>query len=345
MTVLVFSIPLFGAEERAFYALSSLEYCLDNASDFNETEIATLFDSACLDASISEEIENIRPGFDDALTGFNKSLIKKKIKSLRKDLQKKIFADTLFETKENKSYPNLYENPLITSEMRKVIMPYCLPLNHHLVSSLNALFSKSRVSENEETFANAGFTTLFAQPTSYIRVARHAKLPGYLLKIYLDSENRLKEGVTGWKWLVNRCIGAENVRKLIQRKKIKYFSVPDKWIYPLPGYPQTIIVPLEFQQPILLIVTDMNLVSDEETIDAWKNKITRKHLDELFCILSHGFSSCYLATNIPFTKSGKFTCIDTEHPKRKLTYNHVKAYLSKDMQLYWNKLIKTGGKI
>ena len=220
----------------------------------------------------------------------------------------------------------------LDDEMQSLMKPYFLPLNHPLKNSLDMIFSNGRVTENQETFANAGFITLFTQPTSLITVARHPLLPGLLLKLYLDSETREKDGIAGWRWLVNRCKGAENVRKLIKRKKLKYFSVPDKWIYPLPEK--------AYQQPVILIVTDMDLTSESDTKYAWKHLTTTKHLDELFCILSHGFSSCYLATNIPYSKSGKFACIDTEHPKRKLSYNHVKAYLSPQMRAYWNGLIK-----
>lgn len=222
----------------------------------------------------------------------------------------------------------------LDQEMQSMMQPYFLPLNHPLKNSLDIIFSNGRVTENQETFANAGFITLFTQPTSLITVARHPSLPGVLLKLYLDSETREKDGIPGWKWLVNRCKGAENVRKLIKRKKLKYFCVPDKWIYPLPDTHSLA------EHPVILIVTDMDLTSESDTKYAWKHLATTKHLDELFCILSHGFSSCYLATNIPYTKSGKFACIDTEHPKRKLSYNHVKAYLSPPMRAYWNELIK-----
>lgn len=224
----------------------------------------------------------------------------------------------------------------LNKEMQSMMKPYFLPLNHPLKQSLDAIFLNGRVTENQETFANAGFITLFTQPTSLITVARHPLLPGVLLKLYLDSETREKDGIPGWKWLVNRCKGAENVRKLIQRKKLKYFSVPDKWIYPLPEGKTF----ESRRHPVVLIVTDMDLTSESDTKYAWKHLIQKKHLDELFCILSHGFSSCYLATNIPYSKSGKFACIDTEHPKRKLSYNHVKAYLSPPMRAYWNELIK-----
>ncbi|HRD55501.1 MAG TPA: hypothetical protein PLC42_03800 [Parachlamydiaceae bacterium] len=230
---------------------------------------------------------------------------------------------------------NLASNPYITAEMQKEIKPYCLPENHPLVALLDSIFADKRVTENEETFKAAGFKILFSQPTSYIKVARHLAVPGYLFKLYLDNETRKKQDIEGWKWLVKRCIGAENIRKLIHRKKLKYFTVPDKWIYPLPGHLS--LDPL--QQPIVLIVQDMDLASGEETKRMWQ-KAGKKQIDELFIILSHGFSSCYLAQNIPYSRSGKFACIDTEHPKRKLNYHHTQAYLSPPMKNYWKKLTK-----
>ena len=49
-----------------------------------------------------------------------------------------------------------------------------------------------------------------------------------------DSERRKKSGKEGWEWLIQRCEGADNIRNLIKEKNLKYFSVPDKWIYVLP---------------------------------------------------------------------------------------------------------------
>lgn len=232
-------------------------------------------------------------------------------------------------------YYNLISNPSITKEMQKEIKPYCLPEKHPLVKSLDDIFANARVIENEETFAAAGFKVLFSQPSSYIKVAKHPKIPGYLFKLYLDNETRKKDNLDGWKWLVKRCMGAENVRNLIKRKKLKYFTVPDKWLYPLP-----LLVPHHStQQPLILIVQDMELVSGEETKQMWR-LAKKKQIDELFMILSHGFSSCYLAQNIPYSQKGKFACIDTEHPKRNLNYHHVEAYLSPPMKNYWKKLTK-----
>jgi|GEM_PF-1431414 len=329
--------------DRAFYALSSLRYSLEeDAILFENEDIDALMETAEMEPSIQEEMQYIKLEYNEAIVEKNNETIQildQRLQLVLKNLQKKI----LTEKQSSKSYPNLDGNPLIDANMRKLMRPYCLPLKHSLKKKLDSIFLSDRVSQNEETFANAGFITLYAQPTSFIRVARHPKLDGFLVKLYLDNETRQKNDIPGWQWLVNRCIGAENVRALIKKKNLKYFSVPDKWIYPLPENPQAIHK--EFQQPIILLVTGMNLSSDSETKEMWRNGITKKHLDELFCILSNGYSSNHLATNIPYSKNGTFTCIDTEHPKRNLSYHHVKAYLFPKMKAYWDNIIKTGGKI
>lgn len=136
-------------------------------------------------------------------------------------------------------------------------------------------------------------------------------------------------------------MGAEKVRNLIEEKKIKFFTVPDKWIYPLPEFPKPIKI--KQSQLVVLVVTDMNLVSKFETREAWKSIITQEHLDELYCILSHGHGSSGLVRNVPYTKNGTFAFVDTEKPNKLPKYDKAKVFFSKEMQEYWDLLVKTGG--
>lgn len=239
-------------------------------------------------------------------------------------------------------YPNFDGNPLFTSHMRKRMKPFLLPLNHPLKVKLDAIFSRSRVIANEESFVAAGFETLSIRPVSYVRLAKHPKIPGYLFKLFLDTELRQKDEKPGWHWLANRCEGARNVRNLIKKKKLKHFAVPDKWLYPL-SYSKSI---QGSKQPVILIVEDMNLTSHQESCEAWHNLVTRECVEELYCILSHGYSSCFLVENIPYSKRKKFACIDTEHPKRNMRkrYPKVGEYLSPEMGAYWKKLTRGSNK-
>jgi len=166
-------------------------------------------------------------------------------------------------------------------------------------------------------------------------VSKHCAFPGYIFKIYLDSETRTRKGIPHWKQLLSRCIGAQKIRKLIQEKQLCYFDVPDKWLYPLPEYP---ISREKNPQPFILIETDMEIENADVTKLCWKS-VRQEHLDELFEIFKRGYGSVSLIQNVPYTKNGKFAFIDTEYPRRVLDLRKVKKFLPADMQRYWDSLI------
>lgn len=218
---------------------------------------------------------------------------------------------------------------------------YLLPNDHWLKLRLDNIFTQWDASRTQDLLEKAGFITLCKRSSNMI-VAKNKEIPGYLIKIYLQSD---KPNQT-WKWLINRSLGAENIRNLIKSKKLHYFTVPDKWIYPLPNEDvntENMRVSSGEKIPAILIATRMKIGTLEESKFAWKNKITHKHLRELYCILSHGFASCYLPQNIPYTKEGKFTCLDTEYPFRSHRLERIRSKLSDEMAAYWDHLIKTGG--
>ena len=205
---------------------------------------------------------------------------------------------------------------------------YALSVDHPLRSKLDSLFSSLKTLQTQENFEKKGFVILHRRPSTLI-IAKHAALPGYLIKVYLESSSRPKE--ENLENLVNRCRGAENIRNLIRQERLRYFTVPDKWIYTTPVG----------EIPVLL-VTDMDIVSKEQSKQAWKNLSSKRQLEELYCIISHGYASTYLPANIPYTRSGKFSCIDTEQPQREPRYENVKAHISKKMSLYWTDLVNIG---
>lgn len=109
--------------------------------------------------------------------------------------------------------------------------------------------------------------------------------------------------------------------------------MPDKWLYLLPTFQNSSNYHL-----VLAIVTDMNILSREERKKAWKTVPTKKHLDELYYILSHGAGSNFLSSNVPYTKEGKFAFIDTEYPKRSISLDKVKLYIDASLHPYWDHL-------
>lgn len=221
----------------------------------------------------------------------------------------------------------------LPASIRKEIKPYLIKADHPVKPILDILFSQSRVTASLDDLIAAGFKIHHIKESSFTIVASHPFLQGYLLKLYLDSDTRTRYGKPSWMWLLDRCIGAERIRKMIAKKKIQHFSVPDKWLFVLPTFPNA-----SNHHLLLAIVTDMDLQDREERKEAWKTVPTKKHLDELYYILSHGAGSNFLSSNVPYTKSGKFSFIDTEYPKRSITLEKVKLYIAPELHPYWDKL-------
>lgn len=235
------------------------------------------------------------------------------------------------------------KNPLITSKHYKAIKPWILPENHPMKARLDAIFQRSRAIQDAESFAAAGFQTFKVQPRSFIRVARHPDLPGYVLKVYLDTELRKKKGKPGWSWFAKRCVGAKKIQDIIKKKQIKHFKVTHKWIYPIPLFSQTLSGPNYDPKAEILIAEDMNIVSNEKSIEAWKTVMTPAHLDELYLIIAFAGGHSYRPDNIPYSLDGKFAFIDTEYPDLKPDFKTSMMYFSPEMVQYWQKLIDQGG--
>ena len=230
---------------------------------------------------------------------------------------------------------------LITDHMQSKMAPHLLPRDHPALAKLDLIFSASRVLENERTLIDAGFEVIAGPRVySFMIVARHPEIPGYIFKLYLDSETRMRNDIPHWEWLVRRCEGAQAIRKVIKRKGIRHFSVPDKWLYVLPTYPFS---SAQNSETVILMETDMQLESKEVSKHMWKTAVTRKHLDELYSIFKHGYGGpgiVKLPANVPYTKNGTFAFTDTEDPPAKLKLKYIKKYLSKEMQSYWDDLIR-----
>lgn len=237
-------------------------------------------------------------------------------------------------------YNDFESNYLIPDKKRDEMRKYIMPETHHLKPILDLIFLNKRVTLNAKTLEKAGFTSLFSQPRSFIRVVRHPWLQGYLIKLVLDSELREKHGHPEWHWFMERCRGARKIKKAIKQFHCKHFEVPSKWIYPLPLMPSPPIDGRYTQKAVVLVVEDMQIVDDKANKRAWKEEITKGHLDELYRIISHAGGSSYRAANIPFTIRGTFAFIDTEYPDHKPDYTRIKNYLTKDMERYWEALIE-----
>lgn len=222
----------------------------------------------------------------------------------------------------------------------RTLEPLLLPIDHPLKPAMDQIFHAKRVTLNDATLAEAGFVTLYFQPRSFIRVLSHPELPKHLLKLCPDSESRLKKGLPDWHWLAKRCQSAHRIQEIIVAEKIKHFTVPLKFIYLLPEIPAPPQSPEYSPKIALLIVQDMNLVSKEENLAFWKEKITKSHLKELFTILKSTPGMSAREDNIVLTKKGKLAFIDTEFYYIRPNFQAILPYLSPEMQAYWKKLVK-----
>lgn len=217
------------------------------------------------------------------------------------------------------------------------LAPYFLPSRHCMRPILDKIFAQPGVLGNEQSFTDAGFEVILYKRSSHSLsahwyLARHPQVPGYLFKVFLNDEWRLKPN-EGWNKLVDRCKGAERIRNLIAKKNLRHFVVPDKWLYKVP-------TGNENGQPVILLVTDMKLVGPQKNRMGWKSA-NREVLGELYCILSHGLGSTFLIGNLPYTKQSDYACIDTEGHVRPFDMEKIKYYISKKMHPYWDHLMKT----
>lgn len=232
-------------------------------------------------------------------------------------------------------YPHFSDNPAITEPMHQLMDPYLLPMDHSMKVVLDDIFARSRVVENDQSLVAAGFTILFSQKRSLIRVVKHPRIQGYLLKMYLDSDAAKLKEEAGWERLAMRCAIAEKIKNFIAQDGIKSFVVADKWLYPLPVLQNC----RPEQQLVVLLVKDMDIYNRVESGFAWKAVPNRAMVKELYTVLAHGYGSAALDKNVPYTKSGTFAFIDTEYKKgKKVSLRQPRNYLSTEMQAYWDTL-------
>lgn len=225
----------------------------------------------------------------------------------------------------------------------KRVHPHVLPQDHPAYIKMQEIFTRSRPIIDENTLTEAGFKILYRKPRSFIRVVKHPALPGYLLKVYLDTELRKKHDREGWEWLVMRCEGAAKVRRGIAKARSKHFVVAQKWLYVLPPNPPAPRGKNCISQPLVLLVEDMKLASLDACKHAWRHSMTPEHLNELYQILSIAGGASLRPDNICLTKNGQFAFIDTEYPNKKNYYDQVLPYLNSVMRAYWQHLIENKG--
>lgn len=326
---------LYGCSAASLlYHIESLITQDEEAISFEESEVAPLWErTACPEAELA---------YYCAKDGLAKEEWLEKASNLLREVLDEPFEEPI--TRAKTSHTGFDTNPYISKKIRKKLRHYLLPITHAMNPNMDAIFLPNRVTQNLQTFQNAGFHIIGYQARSFVVVASHSFLPDHLIKAHLDSELREKQDIPSWEWLLRRCIGVRKLEKIIRKKKIKHYTVPNKWIYPLSAEPSPPNTPDYRRKIAILIVEDMHLVPHQQTLDTWKHHITKEHLRELYTIISKAYHHTYRPDNIPLTTSGKFAFIDTEYKSRSPKYETIRPYLSSEMCDYWDQLVNTGGR-
>jgi len=172
-------------------------------------------------------------------------------------------------------------------------------------------------------------------------VVSHHKLTGYLLKLYLDKGSKVHDDEK----FQNRIIGAIVVRDVIDSYGLhSFFKVPGKWLYPLPFDPSSTNKKGYQTKNFILVVEDMNILEKKENKARWKSSaVTPPLLDALYIILDEaGLWDSTFTFNIPFSKDGKISVIDTEYFNRwPINFKRLGNQMSSEMKEYWLNLIST----
>jgi hypothetical protein len=219
------------------------------------------------------------------------------------------------------------------------LTPHLMDDDHPVKGALDAIFSEFNPLKNDAELHKSGFNVVSARREG-MRVVSHPELGGYLLKLFPREEQKNQH--MDISWAVERCTNARQLQALIKEKNLKHFLVPAKCIY-IPANVD-MLQAQGVQNYVVLVVEDMQILSSKLSRVVWANLTSLDVVDELFAILKHGYSSCHLPANMPFSQVyGKFACIDTEEPHLPTPYHNATKYLPPNMQRYWLKLVDSKG--
>lgn len=227
-------------------------------------------------------------------------------------------------------------NPYITDEAWEQVTPYLLPEKHRLRKKLDQIFSASRVTASQEAMLAAGF--LFTEKQGgHVTVAVHPELPGIVVKMYTDDNATTDE----WKYWVKRIKGMLLIKKGISDLGYKsYFTVPQKWIYPLPAEPSPPEEYIAYRKNFVLIAEDMNLLPWTENKLKWRYDTDKKRLYALYQMQkTYGLNDSMRIHNIPWSSNGKIVFVDTETYMRfPVNYHPLLEFLCTALKPYWREI-------
>ncbi len=234
----------------------------------------------------------------------------------------------------------------VSKDLWSKMKPYFLPENHPWKPKLDRIFFASRATKNSHELVKAGFKGRVTHVRK-IFAGTHPDCPECFFKIYTDSE--VTSRYTEWQKWIDRINGRNNVWAVIKKRGFeKWFSVPDKWCYPLPETPAA-PAPSRYYRPkdFILVASNQKPYSSHDNEKMFKSsKMTHELLDALYIVLDEaGMWDSMFIFNIPFSRIDNKICfVDTEYShKWPLRYEKLSRYLSSENRKYWEYLIKHHG--
>lgn len=227
-----------------------------------------------------------------------------------------------------------------TIEEVMALEPYLLQADHPIKPMLDALFGKSRVTFNLKSLINAGFLKATPRKFTNLIVTKHPNIPGFIFKIYLDTQRYFKRKPEYDFWIL-RILGAEKIRETLKYYELEsIFKVPQKWIYVLPEH----TFPSGYSSKYsILVEEDMSILPREENKKAWaSDRVTQELLNQLWFILTElGLSDCAKPDNIPFSTDGRIAFVDTEiFGRKKIRSKKLTPHLSIFNQKIWKNITR-----
>lgn len=240
------------------------------------------------------------------------------------------------------SHASAKGNTKISEETRNQLKPFLMTKQHPIKKRLNKFFKTKRVIHDTQSLKAAGFINPVPQPKTGIIVTKHPSFPGYIFKIYCDTQDYYKK-MKEHKIYLLRAQGAEKIRQYIAVHQLgSQFKVPQKWIYELPKRPKAENGTLA--KNFILVEEEMDLIRTSENIQKWRSiEIKKPLLTSLFQIVSDlKLRDCCKIDNIPFCSDGRIAFIDTQsHGVETPFYEMLHPYLSEPMVAFWKSLWQT----
>lgn len=188
-----------------------------------------------------------------------------------------------------------------------------------------ALFHDPRMFNSRNSFVAAGFEVLKQASEQNIMVGRHPAVDRYLFKKY-SNEIPLSEQNENYE---TRMEGAERIRAVIRRQRLRHLVVPNKWLLELPRNFSD-----KKRKSYLLVVDRIDILSVDESVRRYRT-IEPEVLDDLCHVLFRfrGFDAAI--HNLRFTPAGQIAFIDTESWDRsprpgKRVFRRIEEELTKE---------------